>query len=163
LKDGAPFEREDDEDVDQHLKRGPKLLNLNDPEAKRDWYELFSEVCDAEKHDCDLSVVIRDFALNLAASNNLLNSSRLKNLTKKAIFTLVASSLPGLLPPVAMDIFVCSTNRINAQTFDHMQEDEERCRVPTLEMQELCGERSIVAQHFSLGLSVSPCVLSVSQ
>jgi hypothetical protein len=68
MKDLA-FENEDDKAIDQHLKRGTKLINVTAP-TPLDWYELFSQAFDP-RFDYEAGADMRDLSLNLAASDPL--------------------------------------------------------------------------------------------
>jgi hypothetical protein len=64
MKDLA-FANEDDKAIDQHLKRGTKLINVASP-TPLDWHELFLRAFDYEAGSN-----MQDFSLNLAASDPL--------------------------------------------------------------------------------------------
>jgi hypothetical protein len=68
MKDRA-FANEDDKAIDQHLKRGTKLLNVATP-TPLDWHELFLQAFDP-KYDHEAGFDMRAFSLNLAASDPL--------------------------------------------------------------------------------------------
>jgi hypothetical protein len=60
---------EDDQIIDQLLKRGTKLLDIRDP-TPLDWHDLFEQSFDP-KFEADAGSDMRDFSLNLAASDPL--------------------------------------------------------------------------------------------
>jgi hypothetical protein len=68
MKDRA-FENEDYKAIDQHLKRGTKLLDIASP-TPLDWHTLFLRSFDP-KFEQDAGADMRDFSLDLAASNPL--------------------------------------------------------------------------------------------
>jgi hypothetical protein len=63
------FANEDDQIIDQLLKRGTKLLDIRDP-TPLDWHDLFEQSFDP-KFEIDAGSDMRDFSLNLAASDPL--------------------------------------------------------------------------------------------
>jgi hypothetical protein len=63
------FGNEDDQIIDQLLKRGTKLLDNWDPKPL-DWHNLFEQSFDP-KFEVDAGSDMRDFSLNLAASDPL--------------------------------------------------------------------------------------------
>jgi hypothetical protein len=68
MKDLA-FANKDNKAIDQHLKRGTKFINLTSP-TPLDWHKLFSRAFDP-RFDYEAGADMRDFSLNLAASDPL--------------------------------------------------------------------------------------------
>jgi hypothetical protein len=68
MKDRA-FANEADKAIDQHLKRGNKLLDIASP-TPSDWYTLFLQSFDP-KFEQDAGADMQDFSLDLAASDPL--------------------------------------------------------------------------------------------
>ena len=64
------FESEDDKEPEKVLKAGAAFMDISCPSAE-DWHYLFSRVCEEGAYINDTEVELRDFCLNLAASDPL--------------------------------------------------------------------------------------------
>ena len=64
------FELEDDKEPEKLLKAGAAFMEVSLPSSK-DWHYLFSQVCKESADLNDLGVELRNFCLNLAASDPL--------------------------------------------------------------------------------------------
>jgi hypothetical protein len=132
MKDLA-FENEDDKAVDQHLKRGTKLINVTAP-TPLDWYELFSQAFDP-RFDYEAGADMRDLSLNLAASDPLdifppEAIDRLGNLYEghlSSAWTAATACLGSVHLFFDKELL---SNKIAAAAYDSGIEDDAQCCVP---------------------------------
>jgi hypothetical protein len=97
------FGNEDDQIIEQLLKRGNKLLDIRDP-TPLDWHALFKQSFDP-KFEVDAGSDMRDFSLNLAASDPLEifppeEIDRLGNLYEGRLSAACGYGLPQLCAPL---------------------------------------------------------------
>ena len=123
FQDGA-FESEKDKDIEKHLKNGTHLMEVSYPLSNKDLHYLFSQVL--EKGLSPIRVEMHDFCLNLAASDPEEMD------TEGNIFH---GPFPALLWMGSIhhsDETELEANRLNAQTFTDIQDDDNKFLVPTL-------------------------------
>ena len=132
------FESEDDKVVEKNLKLGIRLLETSFPTSK-DWFNLFTHVYkeSASLDDDSLGVEIRDFGLNLAASDPLELFAPEEMDTEGNIFLgpLPVAWLAATLCHGSIHLFFdieLQDNRLSAQTFADADNDHEDFLVPTL-------------------------------
>jgi hypothetical protein len=132
MKDLA-FANKDDKAINQHLKRGAKLINVTSA-TPLDWHELFSRAF-GPRFDYEAGADMRDFSLNLAASDPLElfppeAIDRLGNLFEGRLSSAwtAATACLGLVH-LFFDKELLS-NKIMAATYDSGIEDDAQCCVP---------------------------------
>jgi hypothetical protein len=128
------FANKDDQIIDQLLKRGTKSLDVRDP-TPLDWHDLFEQSFDP-KFEVDAGSDMRDFSLNLAASDPLEifppeEIDRLGNLYEGRLSAawIAATACHG-----SVHLFfdtVLLSNKIKADAYDSVIEDDDQCCVPT--------------------------------
>jgi hypothetical protein len=132
------LETEDDKEIDRFLSQGRAMMNLvNDPETQ-DWYIFFDQAytsLEPEFTDTEPGDDIRDLGLNLAASDPLTMFDHTKFDGKGNLYPsrlsyawIGATALLGSLH-LFFDVQL-QRNRLAAQTFEDMNEDDEDYVVP---------------------------------
>jgi hypothetical protein len=128
------FGNEDDQIIEQLLKRGTKLLDIRDP-TPLDWHALFEQSFDP-KFEVDAGSDMRDFSLNLAASDPLEifppeEIDRLGNLYEGRLSAawIAATACHGSVH-LFFDTELLS-NKIKVDTYDSVIEDDDQYCVPT--------------------------------
>jgi hypothetical protein len=129
---------EEDKEIDLRIKRGFKMLKLNDPSTE-DWYKLFAlsySSKEPESNKTDEGAEMREFGLHLAASDPLTLFDYKEfdgegNLfpCRLAFAWISATSLLGSIH-LFYDIQL-QKNRINALTYEDMHEDQDDYEVPS--------------------------------
>jgi len=130
------FESEDDKEPEKLLKAGAAFMDLSLPSAK-DWHSLFIRVCDKGADINDLGEDLRDFCLNLAASDPLELFAPEEMDTEGNLFDqhLAAAWLGATLCMGSIHLFFdteLNNNRVSAQTFADMLDDDDEYLVPSL-------------------------------
>jgi hypothetical protein len=132
MKDRA-FANEADKAIDQHLKRGTKLLDVASP-APSDWHTLFLQSFDP-KFEQDAGADMRDFSLDLAASDPLElfppeEIDRLGNVCEGRLSAawIAATACLGSVHVFFDKEFL--SNKIMASTYDAVVEDNDQYCVP---------------------------------
>jgi hypothetical protein len=133
MKDLA-FANKDDKAIDQHLKCGTKLINVASP-TPLDWHKLFSRAFDPTRFNYEAGADMRDFSLNLAASDPLElfppeAIDRLGNLFEGRLSS--AWTAPTACLGLVHLFFgkELLSNKIMAATYDSSIEDDAQCCVP---------------------------------
>jgi hypothetical protein len=127
-----------DKEIDIHLQRALTMMTINKAAESEDWFNLFKlsyTFLDPKFTDPGKGDGIRDFGLNLAASDPLVLFDSTKfdgegNLfpSKLAHAWLGATALHG---SIHLFFYVqLQKNRLAAQTFEDMHEDDEAYAVP---------------------------------
>jgi hypothetical protein len=132
MKDLA-FANEDDKAIDQHLKRGTKLINVTSP-TPLDWHKLFSRAFDP-RFDYEAGADMHDFSLNLAASDPLElfppeAIDRLGNLFEGRLSSAWTAATACLGSVHLFFDEELLSNKIMAATYDSGIEDDAQCCVP---------------------------------
>ena len=129
------FESEDDKSIDGHLKRGARLIENANPTPK-EWLHLFTKVFTEAEFEGPIGIEMRDFALNLAASDPLELFAPEETDEGGNLFN-------GPLPVAWLAATLChgslhlyydleiQANRMHAITFDDMDEDQDDLAVQT--------------------------------
>jgi hypothetical protein len=129
FKDRA-FESEDDKSLECHLKRGARLIDNAHPTSK-EWFKLFTQAYTDESYEGAVGTEMRDFAMNLAASDPLEIFEPEEMDTEGNLFHahLPVAWLAATLVHGSIHLFYdkeLHANRMHALTFEDLEDDNHK-------------------------------------